>query len=180
MGVGFDVPEATALLARTPTTVRALLAGLPDAWVRNGYGAGTWSPFEVLGHLIHAEKTDWIPRAEIILGHGESRAFDPFDRAGHERDIRGKTLEDLLGEFDRWRGESLRRLAAFGDLRGRLDMPGLHPALGRVTLRNLLATWVVHDLNHVAQMCKGMAFLYRGEVGAWERYLSILAPPAPR
>lgn len=175
-----DPNQARAILARTPAVLRALLAGLAPDWTHRPYGPGTWSAFQVLGHLIHGERTDWIPRARIILECGQSRPFDPFDRNGHEPEIRGKSLAQLLDEFERARAESLAALDGLALTPELLDRRGTHPALGTVTLRNLLATWAVHDLNHTAQVCKAMAHQARADVGPWEAYLSILAPPAPR
>lgn len=168
------------ILARTPAVVRSLLDGVDPAWVRVPYGPGTWSAHEVVAHLIFGERTDWIPRARHILAFGSTRPFDPFDRAGHSALARDHTTPQLLDLFQRERAASL---AALDELRlapDDLAKSGRHPALGDVTLGNLLATWAVHDLNHIAQVCKAMAYQAKTSVGPWETYLSILAPPSPR
>jgi hypothetical protein len=176
----FTLERMLEVLERTPRVLRELLGGVDEGWVIGDYGEGTWSAREVVAHLIHGEETDWIPRARIILEHGESRAFDRFDRAGHKEAMRGKGIVELLDEFEGARRRSLRELAELPVTEEMLDRRGLHPVLGVVTLRNLLATWAAHDLNHIGQCCKAMAFQYKDEVGPWERYLSILAPPNPR
>ncbi len=176
----FQLDKAEQVLSRTPSVLRALLAGLDPLWTHANYGPGTWSPFQVVGHLIFGEMTDWIPRARIIREHGAARPFDPFDRNGHEALIKGRTMPDLLDEFERRRAESMATLRSWRLTVRDLASPGVHPALGPVTLGNLLATWVVHDLNHLHQIAKAMAFQYKPDVGPWEAYMSILAPPAPR
>ncbi len=177
MKLTFD--SATPVLSRTPGVVQSLLTDLPDAWTTPDYGPGTWSAKEIVAHLIFGERTDWIPRARIILQHGPARPFDPFDRAGH-KDLLAKPLAELLTLFETERAASLSALRAMNLTQTDLDRPGLHPALGPVTLSNLLAAWVVHDLNHIAQVCKAMASQYKQAVGPWQAYLSILAPPNPR
>jgi hypothetical protein len=177
--------EAVAVRERTPRVVRAQLQWLPEVWTHRNYGEGpdgkpTWSAYDIVGHLIHGDRTDWIPRLRIILEFGESRAFDPFDRTGHVEESRGKTLGRLLDEFDEVRRGSLAALQEMRIQETDLGRKGRHPALGTVTAENLLAMWVVHDLNHVAQICKAMAYQYKAEVGPWEAYASILAPPSPR
>jgi hypothetical protein len=175
----FRVEQAVAILRNTPRVLRILLSDLSEPWVLNNYGADTFSPFDVVGHLIHGEKTDWIPRAKIILEHGESQPFEPFDRYAMYKDSQGKTIEDLLDEFEARRLESIDELLAMNLGEEQLELRGTHPALGRVTMRELLATWVTHDLNHIAQICKAMAFQYRDQVGPWLAYISILKPPNP-
>jgi uncharacterized damage-inducible protein DinB len=170
----FDLDEAMDLLARTPGTMSALLRDLPDAWVRADEGPGTWSPLDVLGHFVHGERADWIPRAEIILQQGASVPFEPFDRRGHETWWEGWSLERLLEEFARLRACNLDRLDAMELDDAKLDLPGVHPELGAVTMRELIAAWVVHDLHHVGQVTRAMAKRYRDEVGAWGSYLSVL------
>lgn len=177
--IPFRLDEAHLLLSRTPGVVRSLVTGLPEPWVRNDYGSGTWGPAEVVAHLIFAEQTDWLPRVRVIMEHGEGRGFEPFDRAGHKPMLR-RSVAELLDGFERARAESLAALDGLHLNEADLDRRGTHPALGACTLRNLLATWVVHDLNHIAQIAKGMAFQYAGEVGPWAQYLSILAAPSPR
>jgi hypothetical protein len=170
----FELDEARQILARTPGVLRTWLVGLDEKWVKSNYGPDTFSPFDVVGHLIHGEQTDWIPRAKRILEHGEAKPFEPFDRFAMFELARGKSLEELVDEFERLRAESLRELAALKLIESDLDRTGTHPALGRVTLGQLLATWVVHDLNHLHQIAKCMAFQYRGEVGGWRDYLPLL------
>jgi hypothetical protein len=178
--MNFDLDGAQRTLARTPLVLRTLLEGLPDELVRANYGPGTWSPHEVVGHLIHGEKTDWVPRARHILQFGEAVPFEPFDRNGHAAMCREKTPAELLALFESVRAASLAELRSMSLTPADLARRGRHPELGPATLSQLLATWAVHDLNHIAQVCKGLAFQRRKEVGPWEAYLSILAPPAPR
>lgn len=175
-----SIDDALPILSRTPRVLRVLLDELPAYWLTSNYGEGTWSPHQVLGHLIWGENTDWIPRARLILTHGESRPFEPFDRAGHDALCREKSTPELLDLFDAARAASLQSLREMALTPADLDRRGLHPAFGPVTLGQLLATWVVHDLNHTAQICKAMAHQNRPAVGPWEAYLSILSPPAPR
>lgn len=170
----FELSQAIAVLERTPSALRALLNGLPANWVDSSGDREAWRPYDVLGHLIHGERSDWIPRARIILDQGESHPFEPFDRVAMFEESRGKTLEELLDEFERRRGENLERLASWQLSAEDLDKSGRHPELGRVTLRQLLATWSVHDLNHLAQISRAMASEYADEVGPWKEYLSIL------
>jgi hypothetical protein len=176
----FTLDGTGAVLANTPRVLRSLLEGLPEELVKANYGPETWSPHEVIGHLIHGEKTDWIPRARIIMRAGEAVPFEPFDRNGHKALCREKTTAELLDLFESLRIANLAELRSMNLDVADLARRGQHPAFGRVTLSQMLATWVAHDLNHIAQICKGMAFQYRQEVGPWEAYLSILAPPAPR
>lgn len=169
----FQRSEAVALLERTPAVLRSLMVGLPDAWVSANEGPDTFSPREVVAHLIHGERTDWIPRVRRILEDGESVAFDPFDRRGHAaRGVRSVT--ELLDEFEALRGASLAQLRELVRADDALDRTGRHPAFGRVTLRELLAAWVVHDLTHLAQIARVMARRYEGDVGPWVEYLGIL------
>jgi hypothetical protein len=176
----FSLDGSGQILARTPRVLRALLEGLPEALVRANYGPGTWSPHEVLGHLIHGEQTDWIPRARLIIERGEAVTFDPFDRDGHAALCREKTSSELLDLFASLREANLRELRSMFLGPGDLARRGRHPEFGPVTLSQMLATWVAHDLNHIAQVCKALAFQHRQEVGPWEGYLSILSPPSPR
>jgi hypothetical protein len=176
----FDFQGSGKILARTPLLLRTLLEGLPDSLAQANYGEGTWSPHEVVGHLIHGERTDWMPRVRLILQRGDAVAFEPFDRGGHAALCREKTLGELLSLFASLREANLAELRGLSLSPADLARRGRHPALGLVTLAQLLATWVVHDLNHVAQICKALAFQHRPEVGPWEAYLSILAPPSPR
>jgi hypothetical protein len=169
-----DLDQTLALLARTPATLDALLRGLPDSWTTRNEGDGTWSAFDVVGHLIHGERTDWIPRLKIILEHGEGRAFDPFDRFGQARESAGKSLPQLLDEFARLRAENLATLRAFNLRPEDFQRRGRHPALGVVTLSQTLATWAVHDLTHLHQLSRVMAHQYRDAVGPWSQYLGVL------
>lgn len=170
----FQVKQAIEILSRTPSVLRAMLEGLSEPWVLNNYGEKTFSPFDVLGHLIHGERTDWIPRARIILKSGEARTFEPFDRYAMYESSKGKSIGDLLDSFGSLRADNIETLRAMRLTREQLALRGTHPRLGTVTLEALLATWVVHDLNHVAQITKSMAFQYRDVAGPWATYLSIL------
>ena len=166
--------EAIALLTRTPATLNALLRGLPNIWVRSNEGKDTWSAFDIVGHLIFGERTDWMPRVRIILENGEQRAFDPFDRFAQLKEGQDKSLEQLLDNFARLRRENLSALQALHLQQEDLNRRGKHPALGVVTLSELLATWVVHDLTHVHQLSRVMAHQYRDAVGPWSGYLGVL------
>lgn len=170
----FDIHEARAFLARTPSTLRALLAGWSDAWLDAREAPGTYSTRDVLGHLIHGEDTDWIPRGEVILRHGESMPFTPFDREGFRAAYGAMSLAELLDRFASRRSANLTRLDAFG-LRGEdLARTGTHPEFGRVTLGQLLSTWVVHDFTHLAQIVRVAAKQYDDAVGPWRAYLGVL------
>jgi hypothetical protein len=175
----FALPDAIALLTRTPATLNALLRGLPDIWVCTNEGGSndgneTWTAFDIVGHLIVGERTDWMPRARIILQHGEARAFDPFDRFTQVKESRGKSLEQLLDEFARLRKDNLAALQALNLQPENLARRGTHPELGVVTLLELLATWTVHDLTHLHQLARVMAHQYRDAVGPWSAYLGVL------
>jgi DinB family protein len=171
----FALEEAIAILSRTPATLDALLRGLPNGWISANEGADTWSPFDVIGHLIHGERTDWVPRAKRILEHGEAQAFEPFDRFAQFVASEGRTLDSLLDEFATARRGNLRELAALRLTEADLDRRGRHPALGVVTLRQLLSTWVAHDLDHVVQISRVLARQYSDEVGPWRAYLRIIS-----
>jgi len=175
IGVPFVLTEAIAMLQRTPIVIDALLRGSPDDWVTADEGVGTWSPFDVVGHLIHGERTDWMPRARIILDHGESRSFDRFDRSAQFSESNGKTLADLLDEFAIERRRNLDELAAMRLTDADLDKRGRHPELGVVTLRQLLATWVAHDLDHIMQIARVLGRQYSDEVGPWRAYLRVIS-----
>ena len=167
--------EAVALLARTPAVLDSLLRDLPDGWIVADEGADTWSPFDVVGHLIHGERTDWLQRIKIILDHGEARAFDKFDRFAQYALSEGRTMASLLDEFATQRQANLRELARLRLTDSDLARRGRHPELGTVTLRQLLATWVAHDLDHVMQISRVMARQYSDEVGPWRAYLRIIS-----
>jgi len=171
----FVLAEAIGMLERTPVVIDALLRGLPDNWVAADEGVGTWSPFDVVGHLIHGERTDWMPRARIILDDGESRAFDKFDRSAQFSESKGKTLADLLDEFAMERRRNLNQLGAMQLTDADLDRRGRHPELGVVTLRQLLATWVAHDLDHIVQIARVLGRQYSDEVGPWRAYLRVIS-----
>jgi hypothetical protein len=170
----FDLDNAMAVLTRTPATLRTMLKDMPRDWVETNEGADTWSPYDVIGHLIHGERADWIARAKIILEHGESRPFDPFDRFAQFEESEGKTLAELLEEFAALRERNLATLRDMKIGAGDFEKTGQHPALGRVMLKELLATWVTHDLDHIAQIARTMAKQYMTEVGPWQAYISIL------
>jgi hypothetical protein len=169
-----NLPHTISLLARTPAALNALLRDLPETWTLRSEGENTWSAFDVVGHLIHGERTDWIPRARILLEFGETRVFEPFDRHGHVREIQDKSLAQLLDEFARLRSESLGQLRALNLRPEDFDRRGRHPALGVVTLSELLAAWVAHDLTHLHQISRVMAHQYRQAVGPWSAYLGVL------
>ena len=169
-----NLQDTIALLGRTPAALDALLRGLPEAWTLRNEGEKTWSAFDIVGHLIHGERTDWMPRAKMILQFGESRAFEPFDRWAQERESQGKSLAQLLDEFARLRSANLNELRALNLKPEDLARRGRHPALGSVTLSQLLATWAGHDLTHLHQISRVMAFQYREAVGPWGAYLGVL------
>jgi hypothetical protein len=170
----FDLQQTIALLSRTPSSLHALLRDLPQTWTLGNEGGKTWSPFDIVGHLIHGERTDWMARARIILQHGEKRAFDPFDRLAQERENQGKSLGELLDEFALLRSENLNALRAMNLRQSDFDRRGRHPELGVVTLSQLLATWAVHDLTHLHQLSRVMAYQYTDLVGPWNAYLGVL------
>jgi hypothetical protein len=172
--MSFELDEAIALLERTPAALRALLGGLPEPWIVADEGPETFSAFDNVGHLIHGERADWIPRARIILAQGANRRFEPFDRFAQKRESQGKSLAELLDGFARLRAENLATLRGWRLTERELALEGEHPELGRVTLRQLLATWVAHDLGHVAQTSRVMARRYREAVGPWRAYLPVL------
>jgi len=177
----FDLDRAVAVLRRSPATLRVLLAGLDEPWIRSNEGPETFSPFDVVGHLIDGEETDWIPRARIILARGPDLRFQPYDRCRHRTRNLGRSTESLLTEFARLRTANLEQLRSWKLGATELELPGEHPSLGRVTLRQLLAAWVVHDLGHLAQVARVMAKQYRDEVGPWIRFLPVLTDhPVPR
>lgn len=169
----YDVDKALEILERTPVVLNNLLLGLDDQWTQNNEGENTWSPFDVIGHLIHGEKTDWIPRAKIVFEHGPDQTFEPFDRFAQYEISKGKTITQLLQEFEHLRKKNLETFKSL-DITNNLDKKGMHPELGEVSLRNLLSSWVVHDLGHISQITRVMAKQYKDEVGIWSEYLSIL------
>ena len=172
--MNFDLAQSYAVLERTPGVLRALLAGLPETWTTPNEGPDTWSAFNVVGHLIDGEATDWMARARIVLAQGENRRFAPFDRFRHLAATKGKTLAELLDRFAALRERNLADLKAFALGPAQLALTGEHPALGTVTLEQLFATWVVHDLGHIAQIARVMAKQYGVAVGPWQEYLPVL------
>ena len=170
----FELAHALEVLRRTPATLNALLRDLPEPWLAQNEGPDTWSPYDVIGHLIHGDETDWIPRAKIILEHGEAKAFEPFDRVAMFEESKGKSIVELLDTFAQVRAEKLRELQSLNLTSDLLDKRGRHPELGVVTLKQLLSTWVVHDLGHIRQVVRVMSKQYGEAVGPWRAYLSIL------
>ncbi|NUO83122.1 DinB family protein [candidate division KSB1 bacterium] len=171
----FQLEYAREVLQTTPAVLNTMLRGLSEVWILTDEGAETWSPFDVIGHLIHGEETDWIPRLKTILEHGESRPFEPFDRVAFFEKSKGKTLNELLDTFAALRAKNLQTLEGLHLKPNDFALKGTHPAFGAVTLRQLLATWVVHDLGHIRQIARTMAKQYTEEVGPWKAYLSILS-----
>lgn len=169
-----NLQHTIALLSRTPSALDALLRPLPDAWILAHEGQNTWNAFGIIGHLIHGERTDWIPRIKMILESGESRAFVPFDRLAQQRESQGKSLPQLLDEFSTLRAANLRELSALNLQPHDFDRRGRHPSLGPVTLSQLLATWAVHDLTHLHQISRVFSHQYRDAVGPWNAYLGVL------
>lgn len=172
--MNFDLTTGIAVLERTPRTLDAMLRNLDASWTDANEGPDTWSPWVIIGHLVQGERADWIPRARIIIEQGADRRFTPFDRNAQFRESKGKTLSQLLDEFAAARAESLATLAGWKLTDEHLALEGIHPAFGAVTLRQLLATWVAHDLGHIAQTARVMAKQYREAVGPWRAYLPVL------
>jgi len=170
----FDLKNGIAILERTPATMRALLDGLSPAWTDATEGPDTWSPYVVIGHLIHGERTDWIPRAQIIRAQGANRTFTPYDRFAQFRESQGRTLIELLDEFTRLRAQNVGTLKSWRLTDAQLALQGQHPELGAVTMRQLLACWVAHDLGHIVQVARVMAKQYREAIGPWTAYLSVM------
>ncbi len=170
----FNLDTSVEILRRTPATLDALLRPLSGAWIYPNEGGDSWSPYDIVGHLIQAEEYNWVPRAKVILADGEAHPFEPFDRFAMFEHFRGTSLPELLDRFQHLRGESLVELERMHLTPEMLSKPGTHPDLGRVTLGQLLSTWVVHDLGHTAQIARVMAKQYRDAVGPWQAYLPIL------
>lgn len=170
----FNLEYVIAVLSRTPASLSALLRGLPEFWTRSNEGGDTWSAFDIVGHLIFADRTDWMPRLGRILTDGESVPFDPFDRLGQVRESQGKTLDQLLTEFAAVREKCLKELQGLNLQTTDLERRGRHPALGAVSAAELLATWAVHDLNHIHQLSRVMAHQYEHAVGPFKAYLGVL------
>jgi len=171
----FDIKQTKSILGRTPTLLNALLIDAPPELITSNEGPDTWSPFDIVGHLIHGETTDWIPRTRIILKYGESRSFEPFDRFAQYEQSKDKSISQLLEEFATLRRESLNALEEMKISADQLSLRGTHPSLGSVTLRELLSTWVAHDLSHIAQAVRVMCRQYTDDVGPWKEFLPILS-----
>jgi hypothetical protein len=170
----YDVEKSCQILDRTPAMLKAVLSNLDDGWVMSNEGPETFSPYDVIGHLIHGEKTDWVPRAKMILEFGNTKTFVPWDRFAQYEESKGKSLEQLLDEFKTLRKDNMTWFKSLKLSEKDLDKKGMHPELGEVTLRNLLATWVVHDLTHIAQITRVMAKQYKEEMGPWPEFFRIL------
>jgi hypothetical protein len=166
--------DTILLLSRTPAVLNALLRDLPDTWTLKNEGEKTWSPFDVLGHLIHGERTDWMPRVKMIMEFGERQVFEPFDRWAQERESQGKSVSQLLDEFAKLRTENLQELRALNLQPADFDRHGRHPALGVVTISELLSAWAGHDLTHLHQISRTMAYQYRDAVGPWSKFLGVM------
>ncbi len=170
----FQIEKAMEILSQTPKTLNSILGNLSDEWTKSDEGQESWNPFDVVGHLIHGEETDWIPRAKIILAQGEDITFEPFDRFAQVELSTGKSLADLLDEFSALRAKNVETLQRMNLTDRHLSLKGIHPELGEVDLRQLLSTWAVHDLTHIRQIAVVLAKKYTDNVGAWKEYLSIL------
>jgi len=169
-----NLQHTMALLERTPGAVNELLRGMPEEWIGRNEGGDSWSPREIVGHLVHAERTDWMPRVRHLMEFGESQPFPPFDRLGQRREIEGKGIGELLAEFAALRAVSLEQLRELHPGPQQMEQRGRHPALGAVTLSQLLATWAAHDLTHLHQISRVMAHQYREAVGPWSKFLGVL------
>jgi hypothetical protein len=170
----FKLDDTIAVLSSTPAALDALLRNLPETWIHRREGGDSWTAFEVVGHLIHGERTDWMPRARMILQYGDGRAFEKFDRGGHNQEIQGKSIGQLLDEFARARSENLAALRGLNLQTSDFARRGKHPELGEVTMSQLLATWAAHDLTHIHQISRIMAYQYRDTVGPWSAYLGVM------
>ena len=170
----FEIEKAIEILERTPLTLETLLKGISEEWLKNDEGENTWSPYSIVGHLIHGEKTDWIPRARILLSDSENKTFIPFNRFAQNNENQETPIEELLEEFKERRSENLKELKSLQINNSKLKEKGIHPELGEVNLKELLSTWVVHDLGHISQISRVMAKQYKNEVGVWKEYLGIL------
>jgi hypothetical protein len=172
--MNFNLEKSIEILERTPETLHAMLNGISPDWTSNNEGGDSWSVFDIIGHLIHGEKTDWIPRAEIILSENPDKKFEPFDRFAQFENSKGKSLQQLLDEFEILRAFNIGNLRSKNITIDDLERKGIHPAFGEVSLSQLLAAWVVHDLNHIAQISRVMAKQYKSAVGPWVEYLRVL------
>jgi hypothetical protein len=170
----FKLDDSVKILEKTPDVLKTLLGGLPESWIKANEGGDSWSAFDIVGHLAHGEKTDWITRAKTILENGTEKPFTPFDRFAQFKDSEGKNLEELLDEFRYLRNQNLEILNELNLKDADFKREGVHPELGIVTLEQLLATWVVHDLGHLRQITRILAKNYKEEIGAWEKYLPVV------
>ncbi len=170
----YNINEAIEILERTPKVLKHLLSGLSKEWISNNEGENTWSPYDVIGHLVHGEEVDWLARTKIILEFEETKTFEPFDRFAQFEKSKGKSIHKLLEEFEQLRKANLEALKSLNISDADLDKKGSHPGLGTVTLKNLLACWVAHDLSHIAQISRVMAKQYSSEIGPWHEYLAIM------
>ena len=170
----YNIPQAVEILQRTPAVLQSLLSGLSDDWLLNNEGDETFSPYDVVGHLIHGEKTDWTARIKIILQFDNTKPFERWDRFAQYEDSKGKTIQQLLDEFTAIRKENLQWFVSLNLTEADFERKGMHPVLGEVTLKNLLSTWVVHDLTHIAQITRVMAKQYKTEMGPWPEFFRIL------
>jgi uncharacterized damage-inducible protein DinB len=170
----FSLEKSYEILEKTPSVLTTLLLNINDEWSMNNEGQDTFSPYDVIGHLIHGEKTDWKDRAIMILEYGETKTFVPYDRFAQFEYSKGKSLQQLLSEFEKLRADNLKWLQSLNLAEEDLDKKGIHPGLGQVTLRQLLSTWVVHDLTHIAQVTRVMAKQYKEEIGPWIEYFRIM------
>ncbi len=174
--MNFNVEEGISILERTPVILKAWLKDLPPAWVSANEGADTWHAYDIVGHYIQGELTDWVPRMKIILSDRADKTFTPFDRFAQRQSSEGKTLDDLLVEFEQLRRQNIAYLREHLPTASDLEKTGVHPTFGTVTLAQLLATWVAHDLNHLGQLARVMANRYREDVGPWKAFLGIMNP----
>ena len=172
--MNFELSKSIEILESTPLLLKSYLEGLSEEWIKNNEGENTWSPYDIVGHLIYGEKTDWIPRIRIILKNGKDKLFEPFDRFAQLHNDQTRPITDLIYEFQQLRSENLKELKRFEITSSDLMLKGIHPEFGEVTLQQLISTWTVHDLGHIAQISRVMSKQYKMEVGPWIDYLGIL------
>lgn len=172
--MNFDLEKSISVLRRTPAVMRTLLEGQHKDWTHQNEGGDSWSPYDVVGHLVHGEKTDWLPRIRIILNEGDQKIFKPYDRFAQFEMSKGKSLDTLLAEFEALRASNIGQLQDLGLTDFDLEKEGIHPELGPVTMKNLIAAWLVHDMGHITQVSRVIAKQYKDEVGPWPKYLTIL------
>lgn len=169
-----EINKSIEILEKTPAVLQHLLGGISKGWTQNNEGDDTWSPFDVVGHLVHGEKTDWIPRLQLIMQHSDSQTFEPYDRFAQFKLSEGKSMSDLLEEFGSCRKNNISILKGLNLSEEDLKRKAIHPSLGLVTMKQLIAAWVVHDLGHIAQISRVMAKQYQTEIGPWSQYLTIV------